>query len=216
VVPHRYRDNVAGVAREIDAAVSTWIRGQLIVISILAVLYAAAFKIIGIPMGLVIGATVGLLTIIPVLGTVVGAGLTGVVLLFDWQGSNAAIAVVAVFVVLHLLEAAVLTPKLVGKKVGLGELGALFAVLAGGKLLGFVGVLLAVPLAASVAVLVRRAFTYYSESSFYTHGEPAPNITPEPEPAAVPSPEPPEPAATVEPEPEPTPEPELPPIREEE
>lgn len=180
LVPARHRAGVADIAREIDAAVSSWIRGQLMVMSILALLYAIAFKIIGVPLGLVIGATVGLLTIIPFLGTFVGAGLTAVVLAFQWQGPTVAIAVVAVFVVLHLLEAAVLTPKLVGKKVGLGELGALFAVLAGGKLLGFVGVLLAVPLAASVAVLLRRVFSYYEGSHFYRSGAPVIAADPEP------------------------------------
>lgn len=167
IIPVRYRDNAVEIATEIDGAVASWIRGQLIVTSILGVLYAVAFKIIGVQMGLVIGAIVGLLTIIPFLGTFVGAILTGFVVLFDPPGTVVILAIVGVFVVLHLLEAAVLTPKLVGKRVGLGELGALFAVLAGGKLLGFVGVLLAVPLAASVAVLVRRAFRYYEDSDFF-------------------------------------------------
>ncbi len=71
---------------------------------------------------------------------------------------------------LHLLEAAVLTPKLVGKKVGLGEVGALFAVLAGGQLLGLTGVLLAVPIAASIAVLVRRAVRFYESTDFFLEG----------------------------------------------
>ena len=174
LIPARYRESVSEIAVEIDAAVSTWIRGQLIVTTILGVLYAVAFKVLGVPMGLVIGATVGLLTIIPFLGTLVGAGLTAIVLGFNWPGPGVAISVVVVFVVLHLLEAAILTPKLVGKKVGLGELGALFAVLAGGQLLGFVGVLLAVPLAAAVAVLLRRVFAYYEGSHFFRAGAPGP------------------------------------------
>ena len=104
------------------------------------------------------------------LGTFVGAGLTLGVMLFDWQGWWVFAAVAGVFVVLHLLEAGFLTPKIVGKKVGLGELGALFAVLAGGKLLGFAGVLLAVPIAASIAVLVRRALRYYERTEFFNEG----------------------------------------------
>jgi len=74
-----------------------------------------------------------------------------------------------VIVVLHLLEAAVLTPKIVGHRVGLSESGALLAVVAGGKLLGFVGVVLAVPLAATTAVLVRYAMRYYEHTSFFGH-----------------------------------------------
>jgi predicted PurR-regulated permease PerM len=196
-VPPRYRAGVGEVVGEIDAAVSSWVRGQLIVTATLAILYAAAFKIIGVHLALVIGATVGVLTIIPVLGTFVGAGLTALVVLFDWQGGSQLAQVAGVFVVLHLLEATILTPKIVGKKVGLGELGALFAVLAGGKLLGFVGMLLAVPLAASVAVLLRRGARMYQESGFFRGpGEgdeaaeaAAPEVAPAPEAALAPVPE---------------------------
>ena len=169
-IPPRHRELVEEIVQEIDRAISIWIRGQLIVMAILAVLYAVSFKIIGIQLGVTIGIVVGLLTIIPFLGTIVGAGLTAIVVLLDWQGPSQLIAVGGVFVVLHLLEAAFLTPKIVGKKVGLGELGALFAVLAGGKLLGFTGVLLAVPIAASVAVLVRRVLRYYEGTTFFTDG----------------------------------------------
>jgi len=76
-------------------------------------------------------------------------------------------ATAVTFVTLHLLEAAVLTPKIVGHKVGLSESAALFAVVAGGKLLGFVGILLAVPLAATIAVLLRHAVRYYEKSNFF-------------------------------------------------
>jgi len=168
LVPPRHRDLVADVVVEIDTAVSSWVRGQLIVTSTLGVCYALTFRLIGVPMGFTIGAIVGLLTVIPFLGTFVGAGLTFAVVLLNYSGPTVLIAVGVAFVVFHLLEAAVLTPKLVGKKVGLGEVGALFAVLAGGKLLGFTGVLLAVPLAASIAVLIRRTLTYYRESEFFT------------------------------------------------
>jgi predicted PurR-regulated permease PerM len=108
------------------------------------------------------------------LGTLVGAAITALLVVLDWPGTGRVVAVVVVFGVLHLLEAAVLTPKIVGKKVGLGEAGALFAVLAGGKLLGLTGVLLAVPLAASVAVLARRALRFYERSAFYSDREAGP------------------------------------------
>lgn len=183
-VPPRHREAVTSVVVEIDGAVSTWIRGQLIVIATLAVLYATAFRILDVPMGITVGALVGLLTIIPFLGTIVGAVVTGLLLVLEWQGSTQLLSVAGVFVVLHVVEGAVLTPKLVGKKVGLGEVGALFAVIAGGELLGFVGVLLAVPLAASVAVLVRRALRYYEQSDFYARPAAAAAAAPPPEPAA--------------------------------
>jgi predicted PurR-regulated permease PerM len=169
-VPPRHRARVAEIAGEIDAAVSQWIRGQLIVTSILVALYAFAFRLIGLKLGITMGVVVGLLTIIPFLGTLVGAGLALLMVVLDWQGPGQLVAVAATFLVLHLLEAAVLTPRLVGKRVGLGEVGALFAVLAGGQLLGFAGVLLAVPIAASVAVLVRRAIRYYEATPFFVEG----------------------------------------------
>ncbi len=171
LIPPRHRELVTGIVVEIDAAVSTWIRGQLIVTTLLGIFYAIAFKIIGIKLGITIGAMVGLLTVIPFLGTLVGVALTALIMLSNGTSTSQMIAVGVTFVVLHLVEAAVLTPKLVGKKVGLGEVGALFAVLAGGQLLGLVGVLLAVPIAASLAVVVRRALGYYRSSSFFQEEE---------------------------------------------
>ena len=169
-VPPRHRVQVAEVAREIDQAVSGWVRGQLMVMAALAALYAVAFKIIGLHLGVTVGIVAGLLSIIPFLGVFVGAALAGLMLVLDWQGPQQLLAVGAVFLVMQVVEAVVLTPRLVGKRVGLGEVGALFAVLAGGQLLGFAGVLLAVPIAASVAVLVRRALRYYEASAFFTEG----------------------------------------------
>jgi hypothetical protein len=105
--------------------------------------------------------------VIPFIGTFVGAGIAALVTL----GAGASIQVLAgvggVILVLHLLEAAFLTPKIVGHRVGLGEASALLAVVAGGKLLGFVGVVLAVPIAATFAVLVRYAIRYYETTAFF-------------------------------------------------
>lgn len=167
IIPPRKRARVRDLLGEIDGVVSGWVRGQAIVTSILAVLYALAFWIIGVPLGVPIGFLVGALTIIPFVGTFVGAAITALVLALDWQGGGVAAAVGATFLVLHGLEAFVLTPKIVGHKVGLSESAALFAVVAGGKLLGFVGILLAVPIAATVAVLIRHSVRYYETTEFF-------------------------------------------------
>jgi predicted PurR-regulated permease PerM len=169
VIPPRRRGKVIEIVGEIDQVVSGWVRGQGIVTAILAVLYAIGFSIVGIHLAVPIGLLVGALTIIPFIGTFVGAAITLLLVLLDWQGTEPLIGVTVVFVVLHLLEAAVLTPKIVGHRVGLGESAALFAVVAGGKLLGFVGVLLAVPIAATCAVLIRHAFRRYEKSDFFGH-----------------------------------------------
>lgn len=170
MIPPRHRVQVVDIVKEIDGVVAGWIRGQLTVTTILAILYAIAFKVIGLHLAITMGLLVGALTFIPFIGTIVGAGITAILVVADWQGPNQLIAVGGVFVVLHLLEAMILTPKIVGHRVGLSEVGALFAVLAGGKLLGLTGVLLAVPIAASVAVLIRRLVRYYEGSEFFKDG----------------------------------------------
>lgn len=171
MIPPRHRASVLGVAGEIDAVVSGWLRGQFTVVAVLAVLYAVCFYAVGLQLAVPVGLLVGLLTIIPFLGTFVGLAITLALVLLDWQGFTPLIGVACIFGVLHLLEAALLTPKLVGKRVGLGETGALFAVVAGGQLLGFAGVLLAMPIAASVAVLVRRLMRVYEQSQFFGAGD---------------------------------------------
>jgi predicted PurR-regulated permease PerM len=169
MIPPRRRGEVRELFREVDRVVAGWVRGQAIVTSILAVLYAVGFTVVGMPLSLAVGLLVGSLTVIPFVGTFVGATIALTVTLATGGGIPMLLSVAAVIGVLHLLEAAVLTPKIVGHRVGLSESGALLAVVAGGKLLGFVGVVLAVPIAATVAVLVRYAVKYYEHTSFYGH-----------------------------------------------
>jgi predicted PurR-regulated permease PerM len=167
MIPPRKRRAVREVLGDIDRVVAGWVRGQGIVTAILAVLYAICFTIIQMPLSVPIGLLVGALTVIPFVGTFVGAGIAGLVVVADGANMDMLAQVAIVIVILHLLEAAFLTPKIVGHRVGLSETGALFAVVAGGKLLGFVGVVLAVPLAATVAVLVRYAVRYYEHTEFF-------------------------------------------------
>src|SRR5215468_9964530 len=169
MVPPRRRADVREVARDIDRVVAGWVRGQAIVTTTLAVLYALGFTAIGMPLSLPIGLLVGGLTVIPFVGTFVGASVALLVTLADGGGLEMLGMVAGVILCLHLLEAAVLTPKIVGHRVGLSESGALLAVVAGGKLLGFVGVVLAVPIAATTAVLARYAIRYYEHTAFFGH-----------------------------------------------
>ena len=173
LVPPRSRARVFGLASEINGVVSGWMRGQLIVTSILAVLYSVGFSLVGIHLAIPIGLTVGALTLIPFVGTLVGAAIAIGLTLLDSAGLEPVLAVAGIILFLHILEAGVLTPKIVGHRVGLSEAAALFAVLAGGKLLGFVGILLAVPIAASIAVLVRHAVRMYEASNFFGDEEDA-------------------------------------------
>jgi predicted PurR-regulated permease PerM len=167
VIPPRRRREVRELMRDIDGVVAGWVRGQAIVTAILAALYALGFTIVGMPLSVPIGLLVGTLTVIPFVGTFVGALIAVTVTLADGGSLQTVGAVAAVILFLHVLEAGVLTPKIVGHRVGLSETGALFAVVAGGKLLGFVGVVLAVPIAATTAVLVRYAVRYYEHTAFF-------------------------------------------------
>jgi predicted PurR-regulated permease PerM len=169
VVPPRRRADVREVARDIDRVVAGWVRGQAIVTTTLAILYAVGFTAIGMPLSLPIGLLVGGLTVIPFVGTFVGASIALLVTLGAGGGLQMLGMVAGVILCLHLLEAGVLTPKIVGHRVGLSESGALLAVVAGGKLLGFVGVVLAVPIAATTAVLVRYAVRFYEHTAFFGH-----------------------------------------------
>jgi predicted PurR-regulated permease PerM len=169
MVPPRRRADVRELARDIDRVVAGWVRGQAIVTTALAILYALGFTAVGMPLSLPIGLLVGGLTVIPFVGTFVGASIALLVTLASGGGVQMVGMVAGVILCLHLLEAAVLTPKIVGHRVGLSESGALLAVVAGGKLLGFVGVVLAVPIAATTAVLVRYALRYYEQTAFFGH-----------------------------------------------
>src|SRR5262245_21562580 len=167
IIPPRRRARTLALLHEIDDVVSGWVRGQATVVAILAVLYAIAFSIAGMPLAIPIGLLVGVLTVIPFVGTLVGAVIALGVTLAEGPDLQQVAVVAGIFGVLHLLEAAVLTPKIVGHRVGLSESAALFAVVAGGKLLGFVGILLAVPIAATVAVLIRQLVNVYEHSEFF-------------------------------------------------
>jgi predicted PurR-regulated permease PerM len=169
MIPPRRRHEVRGVVREIDAVVAGWVRGQAIVTMLLATFYAIGFTIVGMPLSLPIGLVVGGLTVIPFVGTFVGAAIAALVTIATGGSVQILGGVAIVILCLHVLEAGVLTPKIVGHRVGLSESGALFAVVAGGKLLGFVGVVLAVPIAATCAVLVRYGIRYYEHTAFFGH-----------------------------------------------
>ena len=181
LVPPRHRAVVFDVLGEIDVRVSVWLRGQLTVMATLAVLYSVALSIVGIQLAVPVGMLAGLLTVVPYVGALIGLGLAVSMALLGWQGPGPLVGVVVTFVVLNVVEGFVLTPRLVGVKVGLGEAGALFAVLAGGHLFGFVGVMLGVPLAAAAMVLVRRGAVRWEKSDLYLRGASAPEPASEPE-----------------------------------
>jgi len=168
-VPVRQRETVRQLAREIDAAIAGFVRGQTAVCIILGTFYAIALTISGLNFGLLIGLISGLITFIPYVGSMTGLVLAvGVAVAQFWPQWGSILVVLGIFLVGQFLEGNVLSPKLVGESVGLHPVWLIFALLAFGYLFGFVGLLVAVPMAATIGVLARFALSRYRESSFYT------------------------------------------------
>jgi len=168
-IPIHQRNTVRALAREIDAAISGFLRGQTGVCLILGSFYALALTLTGLNFGLLIGLISGLITFVPYVGSMTGLILSlGVAVAQFWPDYGSILMVLGIFLVGQFLEGYVLSPKLVGESVGLHPVWLIFALLAFGYLFGFVGLLVAVPLAATIGVLVRFALRRYLESSFYT------------------------------------------------
>jgi predicted PurR-regulated permease PerM len=171
-IPVPQRATVRHLAREIDAAIAGFVRGQSAVCLILGTFYAVGLTLCGLNFGLLIGLMSGLLTFIPYVGSMTGLILgLGVAVAQFWPAYGSILLVLGVFLAGQMLEGTVLTPKLVGKSVGLHPVWLMFALLAFGYLFGFAGLLVAVPLAATIGVLTRFALRRYLESSLYTGGK---------------------------------------------
>jgi predicted PurR-regulated permease PerM len=167
-LPLDHAETVRSLAREANAAVAGYVRGQALVCLCLGTIYGAGLSLVGLQFGFVIGLIAGLISFIPFVGTLVGATLAiGMALAQfppEWMG---VVKVAAVFAIGHALEGNFLSPKLVGDRVGLHPVWIMFALLAGGSLFGFVGVLIAVPTAAVVGVIVRHLLSRYRASALY-------------------------------------------------
>jgi len=171
-VPLAQRDTVRALALEIDAAISGFVRGQTGVCLILGSFYAVALTLTGLNFGLLIGLISGLITFIPYVGSMTGLVLSlGVAVAQFWPDYGMILMVLGIFLVGQFVEGYVLAPKLVGESAGLHPVWLIFALLAFSYLFGFVGLLVAVPLAATIGVLSRFALRRYLQSSFYTGEE---------------------------------------------
>ncbi|MDI7247770.1 MAG: AI-2E family transporter [Bacillota bacterium] len=152
-IPSRWRSEVVGLLIEMDHALGSFIRGQLLVSAVVGVLIFAGLSIIGIDFALVIGIVAGLFNVIPYFGPVIGA-IPAVILAF-LKSPMLVIYVIVLFVLVNQFESAVVGPNILGEQVGLHPVAVIFAILAGGHLFGIVGILLAVPVAAIVKVIFR-------------------------------------------------------------
>jgi predicted PurR-regulated permease PerM len=188
LVPLRLRESVESVAGEIDHTLSQFMRGQLTVMLILAVLYGGSYWLLGVRLAIPIGIAAGVLNFVPYVGGAF-AVVAGISMSLIGGGGIAQIAgVVIAYVVVQTLEGFVITPRIVGESVGLREIWVLLALFVGGEVFGFLGVLLAVPAAAVLKIFVSRALAHYRESLVFLG--PADGIIPA---LAVPPDEPDEP-----------------------
>lgn len=167
LLPRHLEPAISELARQSDEVLGAFLRGQLSVMAALGAIYSTGLMFVGLDLALLIGMGAGLVSFIPYLGGIVGVGgglLAAYLQFHDWQHP---VAVLVVFMIGQGLEGMVLTPWLVGDKIGMHPVAVIFAILAGGQLFGFLGVLLALPTAAIVMVLLRYLHTRYKTSELY-------------------------------------------------
>ena len=172
LVPQLWRPFVVDVAREVDLVLGEFVRGQLLVMLLLALLYAVAYSIVGVRLAVVIGAVAGLLSFIPYVGGATALGLALLMSLLDWHGPMQLVWVGVAYGIIQLLEGFVITPRIVGEKVGLSPIWVLFALMVGSELFGFLGVLLALPAAAVAKIFAVRGVAWYRKSEFFASAGP--------------------------------------------
>lgn len=168
LIPRSALQTVTKLMKECNEVLSAFLRGQLLVMIALAILYSVGLSIVGLDLALLIGAISGLVSIVPYLGFIVGILAASIAALFQFQDAWYLIYVAIVFLVANGIEGSLLTPMLVGDKIGLHPVAVIFAVLAGGQLFGFVGILLALPVAAVVMVFIRHFVSHYKQSDAYS------------------------------------------------
>jgi predicted PurR-regulated permease PerM len=174
-LPREHADTLRKLASDIDDAMAGFIRGQGTVCMVLGIFYAVALIGVGLPFGLLIGLVAGALSFIPYVGSIIGGALSiGMALVHFWPDYFSVLMVAGIFALGQFLEGNFLSPKLVGGRIGLHPVWLMFALFAFGYLFGFVGLLLAVPLAAAAGVLVRFALSQYLSSRLYLGPPPKP------------------------------------------
>jgi predicted PurR-regulated permease PerM len=171
-LPRQQAPAIIEVAREIDTTISAYLRGTLIVLLIVSAFYMVSLGLIGLNYGLLIGLVAGMFSFVPYLGSTGGFLVSGGVALAQfWPDYSMVAAVCGVFVFGQVIEGNVLTPNIVGNKVGLHPVWLLFALVASGYVLGFLGLIISVPLAAAIGVLVRYAVRMYFDSALHNEGD---------------------------------------------
>lgn len=167
LLPRQQEPKITQIAKESNEMLSAFLRGQFAVMNALGLIYAIGLSVVGLDSAIFIGFIAGWLSFVPYLGLVVGLGVATVLAYFQFNDFAHPLGVVVIFIVAQALEGSVLTPRFVGERIGLHPVAVIFAVLAGGQLAGFAGVLLALPVAAVLNVLISHVQVAYQQSKLY-------------------------------------------------
>jgi predicted PurR-regulated permease PerM len=167
LLPRSMEATVVGLCRECDEILGAFIRGQLLVMLVLGIVYSLGLWLVGVDLALILGLTAGLASIVPYMGFIVGILAAGIAAWFQFYEWMPLLGVALVFGIGQMLEGMVLTPLLVGDRIGLHPVAVIFAIMAGGQLAGFAGILLALPVAAVIMVFVRHLHRHYKCSELY-------------------------------------------------
>ncbi len=167
LLPRRWAPGIGSVAHDIHKTLSGYVRGQLTANVVLAALYATGLRIVDIRLAVPIGVMTGMLAFVPYVGFTLGLLFAISMAILDWQGLGTIVGVVMVMGSVQMIDAMVITPRIVGRSVGLAPLEVILTMMAAGSLFGFLGVLLAVPLGAVAKILIQRGVRAYLASSFY-------------------------------------------------
>jgi predicted PurR-regulated permease PerM len=168
LLPAAMRERASSTASEVDTVLGQFVRGQLIVMAILGALYAGGYALIGVRLAIPIGIIAGLLSFIPYVGSGVALGLALLMTALDLGSPLQFVKVLAVYAVVQTLEGFVITPRIVGDKLGLPPVVVLIALMIGGELFGFLGVMLALPVSAVVKVFAGHALVRYQASELFS------------------------------------------------
>jgi len=167
IMPTGYREEIVARLREVEGVLKDFVKGQLMVAFIMGILYSIGLAIVGVDLAVVVGMLSGFGNLVPYLGTTLGLATSIVLVLLKYHDLMHPGFVVLVFIMVQVIEAYVITPKVVGNKLGLHPVVIILSLLVFGKLLGFVGIILAVPIAAVLKVFIKSFVEGYMGSSLY-------------------------------------------------
>lgn len=166
-IPKKYYNTMHMIIYDIDLMLASYLRGQLSVMIVMSIYYIIALNILGIKFATIIGLITGMLVFIPYIGIALGLIISIIIAFITLSGINTFVGIVILFVLGHLFEGGIVTPQLVGGRIGLNPIMIIFALMVFGKLFGFIGILLALPLATISVVLLKYLKAYYLKSEYY-------------------------------------------------